>query len=163
VLRRPAALSGPLAAVAAAMIAAPLAAQVTEFRGGGYLSGWTAPCAAEGWGGVIQVLARLRPAGLPGNSPSDEVLNLFLDEYTLHFRYPTANPGATVTARAFTSIGGGFSPNSDPMPRLRRLAAPEGSIWQSEREVAVHYIAEIEHFSHLANCRAQVSLWLYRR
>jgi len=141
----------------------PALAQATEFRGGGFLSGWTAPCAAEGWGGVIQVLARLRPAGLPGNSPSDEVLNLFLDEYTLHFRYPAANPGATVTAAGFASIGGSFGMDPQPMPRIRRLAAPAGTIWQSEREVAVHYIAEIEHFSYLPDCRARVDLWLYRR
>jgi len=151
-----------IVAVAAGLLAAPASAQ-TEYQGGGYLSNWTAACAPDNWSGVVEVIARMRPAGQPGNSATQNILNLFMDQYTLHFRYNDAPENISQTAAAFASIGGGYGPASDPMPRVRRLATPPGTVPGNDEGHALHYFAEIENFSHLAGCRVRVNLWLHRR
>lgn len=140
--------SGAAAAVLGAL-AAPAMAQV-EFHGGGFLSDFSSACAADGWGGVQQVVVRLRPANEGGN-PNFNVANLFLDAYTLHFRFPAASLNTWVNVTEATTIGGTFGTQTNPRPRIRLLPPPSGTAWgDSER----HLIAEIDHFSHLANCGA---------
>jgi hypothetical protein len=154
--------TGAIAALAAGLLAAPVAAQ-TEYQGGGFLSNFTTACAPDGWTGVTQVIARMRPAGATGNSSTQNQLNLFLDQYTMHFRYNEAAVGSYQTALTFASIGGGYGSSSNPMPRIRRLATPSGTVLGADAGNAIHYIAEIDNFSHLSGCRARVNLWLYRR
>jgi hypothetical protein len=144
-------------------VPAAQAAAQTEFQGGGFLSGWSVACVADGWSGVVEVIARMRPAGLPGNATTQNTLNLFMDQYTLHFRYAEAAENAFQTATAFASIGGGYGSASDPMPRLRRLPVPPGTVPAADDGNAIHYMAEIDNFSHLPGCRVRVNLWLHRR
>lgn len=146
------------AAFAFGAAAAPAAAQ-TEFTGGGFLSGWNAACAGSGWGGVVQVTARVRPGGLPGNLPNHTTVNLFFDSATMHFRYrPLANGTWSTTASAIT-LAGAFAEQTDPRPRVRARAAPAGTTASGSE---LHMVADIQHFGQTRNCIVQMNLWLRR-
>lgn len=146
------------AALTLGAFAAPAMAQA-EFHGGGFLSNFSSACAADGWSGVQQVVVRLRPANEGGN-PNQNVANLFMDSYTLHYRFPAVNPNTWVDVTEATSIGGSFSTQTSPRPRIRVLPVPSNTTFNAnERQV----IAEIDNFSYLANCSVRVNLWLHRR
>jgi len=152
----------PGAALAALMLsAAPALAQSTEFRGGGFLSDFTQQCATDGWTGTVQVVARMRPAGLSGNSPTLNILNLFIGNYALHMRYPTAAVGTASTADQWAGIGGGFGVNGTPMPQVRLIASPAGTVFNAATER--HMLAEILNFAGVANCTARLNVWLHVR
>jgi hypothetical protein len=138
---------------------APAAAQ-TEFRGGGFVSDFSNACAAEGWGGANQIVARFRPAGEPGNSTTSNLLNLFFDSYAMHFAYPTGAPNTWLTTTAAAAIGSGFGVQTNPRPQVRILPPPTGTTFSADER---HLVVEINHFSFVSNCRARVNLWLFRR
>lgn len=152
------------AALAAALgmmtLAAPAAAQTTEFRGGGFVSDFTAPCATDGWGPPNQIVARMRPAGEPGNAANSSILNFFFDSFTMHFAFPTAAAGTWVTTTSAASIGGGFGVQTSPQPQVRVLTPPVGTTFTADER---HVLAEILHFGGIQDCQARVNLWLYRR
>jgi hypothetical protein len=141
-------------------LAAPAAAQTTEFRGGGFVSDFTAPCATDGWGPPNQIVARMRPAGQPGNPANSSILNLFFDSFTMHFAFPSAAAGTWVTTTGAASIGGGFTVQTSPQPQIRLLDPPAGTTFTTDER---HVVAEILHFGAVQNCQARVNLWLFRR
>lgn len=148
------------AALAAALaLAAPAAAQ-TEFRGGGFVSDFTSPCATDGWTTPNQIVARFRPAGQPGNSPTSNTLNLFFDSFTLHFAYPNGAQDIWLTTTSAATVGGAFGLQTDPQPQVRLLAPPSNT---TPNPGEVHLVAEINHFAAVQNCQARVNLWLYQR
>lgn len=150
-------VAGALAAALA--LAAPAAAQ-TEFRGGGFVSDFTSPCAPDGWSAPNQIVARFRPAGQPGNNPTSNTLNLFFDSFTMHFAYPDGAQNTWLTTTSAASIGGSFGLQTNPQPQIRLLAPPTGT---TPNPGEVHLLAEINHFAFLQDCQARVNLWLYRR
>lgn len=146
------------AAIVFGLLAAPVLAQA-EFHGGGFLSDFTPACVPDGWSGVQQVVARVRPANEGGN-PNQTVINLFMDSYTLHYRFPPAAVNVWTDTTEATTIGGNFSSQTSPRPRIRLVTAPTSTVWSADER---HIIAEINNFSYLANCQVRVNLWLYRR
>jgi hypothetical protein len=147
-------------AFAALVLGSPVAAQ-TEFRGGGFLTDFSAPCATDGWSGTVQVVARVRPSGAPGNSATETIMNLFLDSFTMHYRFPNpATPGGVSVATSYASIGGGFGTNPSPMPTVRLLPDPVGTVFSASER---HGIAEFENFAGVPNCSARLNVWAHIR
>lgn len=148
---------------ASAVAAFPVAAQTVEFQGGGFLTDFTEACGSEGWTGTVQVVARMRPAEGQGAGATETTLNLFVNTYAMHFRFPQQPFGAgdLATATAFTAIGGGFVSNPAAMPRLRALQAPDGTVQSGTDEA--HLVFEVQDFSNTAGCTFRGNLWLHRR
>lgn len=148
-----------LALAVGGLLAPPALAQ-TEFRGGGFVADFSAPCAAEGWAGASQIVARHRPAGAPGNAGQTHLLSLFFDSYTLHFAFTAAPAGQWVTAQTAAAVGATHALQTDPAPRIRLLPPPAGTVQGPDE---VHLLVEIDHFSFLPNCRARANLLMSRR
>lgn len=87
-------------------VAATPAHAITEYRGGGYISGFT-NCEAHGWSGTERVLARLRPAGMAGNHPDTTRFSMILTAGTVIYHYsglPSAEWNTVTAWGAFTVI-----------------------------------------------------------
>jgi len=149
--------------VASVVLTSPVVAQRVEYQGGGFLTNFTAPCAVDGWSGTVQVIARARPAGEQGNHPTDHILNMFVNNYVMHFRLPAGplDRGEVATATSFAQIGGGFGSNPELMPRVRELPEPANTVFSEENEA--HIILEVLDFAGLAGCSFRANLWMHRR
>jgi hypothetical protein len=148
--------------LATLMVAAPVQAQ-TEFQGGGFLTGFNEPCAADGWSGTTQIVARSRPAAAPGNSATETIINLFVGNFVMHYRFPQTPyaTGGWSTATGYAQIGGGFMANPATMPRVRKLPDPVGTVFGGDE--AAHTVFEIENFAGVTGCTTRASIWVHRR
>lgn len=131
----------------------------TEFRGGGFLTDFSAECAPEGWSGTAQLTARVRPAGQPGNPANLDTVSLFFDTFTVHITMPTPILNQYVNATSVVAIGGAASTETTPVLQYRRLPEPSYTVFAPEQ---MHRLADLNNFSFTPNCRARLNLWLYR-
>jgi hypothetical protein len=145
----------------ALLIGSPLAAQ-TEYRGGGFITGFTAPCVADGWSGTVQMVFRARPSGMSGNHPTQNIVNIFIGTFTMHYRFEQDpfGDGEWVTAVNYAGIGGGFGTNPPNMPNLRELPDPVGTVFGSDD--AFHTSIEIANFAGVTGCTARLDGWAHR-
>jgi len=67
-------------AFSALIAAASPAAAITEYLGGGFLT-VTDSCAEFGWTGTHQVLVRMAPQGMDGNSETETQIALFMPAF----------------------------------------------------------------------------------
>jgi hypothetical protein len=148
---------------ASVILASQAVGQTAEFQGGGFLTNFSDACAADGWTGTVQVLARMRPGTDQAGAAGETSLNLFVNTYAMHFRFPPEpfTSGGFSTASAFGAIGGSFVTGPATMPRLRALPTPEGTVTSAANEA--HVVFEVQDFSNTAGCSFQGNLWLHRR
>lgn len=147
-------------AALALMAIGQTAAANTEYRGGGFVSGFSAECAADGWSGISQVTARFRPAGEPNNHATQNLLTMFLGNFALGHRYPALTQGQWVTVSDVGSVGGSFGTGADVLPRFRLLATPTGTVLNPTER---HLVFEINNFAYVTGCQARVNLFMHRR
>jgi len=141
----------------ALLLAAVPAQAQTEYRGGGFVSRF-AGCGANGWSGREAVLARVSPAGLPGNDPANSRISLFLSTYALHFSLPAAglDSGQWAAAVATGWIGARVgSGDLTPRPLLRRVALPSATV---DPGGTLHLVADIANFDYLTGCTVRVNI-----
>ena len=62
------------------------ASAATEFRGGGYMIDF-AGCEVLGWAGGEQLVARIRPGGLPDNDPTWTYMTVLFNSGAINFKF----------------------------------------------------------------------------
>lgn len=148
-----------LLAVLALTAIGQTAAANTDYRGGGFITGFSSQCSRDGWSGITQVLVRYRPAGERNNHATQNILTFFLGNYAMGFRFGALTQGQWVTVSDVGSIGGDFGTGADAMPRIRLLATPSGTVFNPTER---HLVFEINNFSYISGCQARVNLFLHR-
>ena len=156
--------SGPRrrSALVAAALALPAtqAAAATELLGGGYLVAHDS-CAAHGWRGTHQVLARLAPQGAPGNPRTESQMALILATGAISFRFD--NSGSyrfTHRLSAATYVWNGpWSPQSPTMTFSWNLY---GDIPQPRAAALPELIIDFDNFNEHPGCRVTAYLALRR-
>ena len=150
-------------AVGLALAGAPVMAS-TEMVGGGFLGDFSRACAPS-WpeDSIVQITARVRPAGAPGNEQSFTTANIFTGTLAMHFRWRVQNDWAWGPVSNFSAIGGAFTSNPNTMPRIRIVPAPDGTTLGSDGDNAVHLIVQMQDFGGISNCDARANVWLHRR
>lgn len=136
------------------------AAQVVEFRGGGFLTNFTAACQEGGWGpGPVYVNARYRPPRLGDNGPSTR-----LAFYTGHYANSYTLPNGNHSNRFQPVNGGGTGSVTyffQQQPRMRVTLQQPANVRRNTQSLRLK--GAIRRFDDYAGCNVTFEINLTRR
>lgn len=140
------------------LMSATPALAVTEYMGGGFLE-LSDECAQHGWNDRQQVLMRVEPQGLRGNSRAETQVALFFATGTIAFRFDLRNASSNGGFRADYEIhqatyvwNGPYSPEE---PTMRMFVGyRQGIDFDANDRGAGFEIFNLENFNEHQGCTA---------
>ena len=142
-----------LALVGSVVVASPGQA-ATEYFGGGYMYAWSDGCAAIGWTGTHQILARWAPHATPENSWNTSHITLLLPTGTISFGFDTSQqrrefqPLPTTPSYVWNDV---WTPSN---PRMQIIIGEAPNPWQDQTRM----VFGLTNFSESDNCEMRVVL-----
>jgi hypothetical protein len=133
------------------------AGAATELRGGGYLTDFVG-CEEYGWSGVVPVIVRLRPSGLPGNSDTVTRIAITLSQgqQILHID----DSGETdVLVHYYLAYTNAYDAAAGASVNFLRVFPQD----VTETSPFVEGVMRIERFDDLDGCSARLGAYMVKR